>query len=596
MALSSNQLKELQLRAQAEREKRKRKGEWKGAVVAHEEYQHRPLEWIVKHLDVPEHTLRWSLNEGYQRCICDSEVCQGGGKHRWDGDEDPLVLVLETLAGWQDCAVESATGPGKTFLAACIVFWFLACHEDSLTITAAPKKEQLLTQVWKEIGELWPRFQRHFPDAELLTGKIRMKPAIEEKETWAAFAFVAGVGAEEESATKAHGFHREHMLIITEETPGMSWPVLTAFDETRTDDHNLHLALGNPDHRHDPLHVISQRPTVRHIRISAYDHPNVVTGERIVPGAIGQKRLAARVDNLGKGSRLYQSRVRGISPSESEEALIRWDWCEAAAERWDKEEFRQGELALGVDVADNPKGDESAISRWQGACLTEVWSFRAEDAREVATIVAHEIRDPNDPVDPRHVGIDSVGVGASTKNELLRLGIRVRYISGGARAAPGVDVDDLWSLTEEDLEGNIKAAGPTVVEAERFRDLRAQVWWRMREDLRLGRIALPDDEALFSDLTAPTWTTKGGVIVVQSKDEIRETLRRSPDKGDAAVMGNFVRRRRPILPEKIEKHQKHADRDWGLEKLLHRRAKEAERRNKRIMRALAARARRRGRP
>lgn len=592
LALSKQDLEALRMRAQAEKERRIREGVWTGSVQPHVNYQKRPLDWIVTYLAVPEHTLRWSMNEGYGSCICDSEVCQGGGEHVWDGDKDPLVGVLEALADWQDVAVESGTGTGKTFVAACIVLWFLACHEDALVVTAAPKKDQLLKQVWQEIGKLWPRFQNHFKKAELLTGQIRMKPDESDKEAWSALAFTAGVGADEDAATKAQGFHRPHMLIITEETPGMPWPILTAFDETRTDDHNLHLALGNPDHRHDPLHQISERPNVTAVRISAFDHPNVVTGERIVPGAIGAKRLGERIDNLGKGSRLYQSRVRGISPAESEEALIRWDWLEAAAKKWGDEQLREGTMALGVDVADNPDGDDSAIAFWQGACLTEVRVLDVEDAGEVAERVYEAMMEYD--IHPKQVGLDSVGVGASTKNELKRrFGIKVRYLSGGTRATPTVDIDDLWSKRQEDADGTIKPAGQTVVEAERFNNLRSQVWWRMREDLRLGRIALPNDEALFSDLTAPMWTTKSGVIVVEPKEEIKKRLRRSPDKGDAAVMGNFVRRRRPIIEQKSVFDRDGVDRDLGLEKLLARRAKEKKQRDRQVMRVLRQRARRR---
>jgi hypothetical protein len=39
------------------------------------------------------------------------------------------------------------------------------------------------------------------------------------------------------------------------------------------------------------------------------------------------------------------------------------------------------------------------------------------------------------------------------------------------------------------------------------------------------------------------WTTRNGKIAVESKDDIIKRLRRSPNKGDAAVYWNWVRRR-----------------------------------------------------
>ena len=138
---------------------------------------------------------------------------------------------------------------------------------------------------------------------------------------------------------------------------------------------------------------------------------------------------------------------------------------------------------MGGGVADSPTGDKAAIARGQGACCTEVVDFRVRDANEVAQRVYLDATSRDNPVDPRYIGIDSVGVGASAVNELKRLGLKVRLISGGQRAIPRVDTDLLWSETK-DVEGKLRSAGPVVVEAERYDNVRSQVWWTLREDLR----------------------------------------------------------------------------------------------------------------
>jgi hypothetical protein len=558
-------------------EKRRRLGTWGGTIKAHTAYQRRPVEWITTYLEVPIETLRWSLNPEYK-------------DHKWDGDEDPLVQILEALANWEDVGVESATGTGKTFLAACITLWFLACHQDALVAQWAPKEDQLLLFMWKEIGRLFPKFKKHFPTAEMYTGLLRMLPADDTgKETWAAKAFVAGVKADEESATKAQGFHGVHTLHITEETPGIPNPIMVAIKETRTADHNLHLALGNPDHRHDPLHQFCIRPRVRHVRISAYDYPNVVTGKPIVPGAIDKRRLEERIEDLGKGSRLYQSRIRGISPSQAEDALIHHEWCLIAAKKYDLEEYRVGVAGLGVDVANSEGGDKGAIARWQGSCLTEVEDFACPDSNLLGKRVADEIEDEG--IDSRYVAVDPVGVGAGTVNELKRRGIKVREVGGANKTIPGLDKDVLWSETEPDLEGNMRGSGPVVIEAERFDCLRSQMWWRMREDLRNGRIALPNDEELFSDLTLVTFTTRGGKIVVQSKEDLFKSLRRSPNKGDAAVYGNWVRRRIPVKSKVARPLESTTNKDRGLERFFDRQKKRDAREERQLQRRLKKKGR-----
>lgn len=74
-----------------------------------------------------------------------------------------------------------------------------------------------------------------------------------------------------------------------------------------------------------------------------------------------------------------------------------------------------------------------------------------------------------------------------------------------------------------------------------FVNKRAEAWWKFREELDPGQqggsaIALPPDPQLRADLAAPTWklTTRG--IQIESKDDIKARIGRSPDRGDAAVM------------------------------------------------------------
>lgn len=544
------QRKTIVLRARAEKEQRKREGRWKGGMRPHVEYQERPLAWMIEKMGIPEHTLRWSMNAGYD-------------SHAWDGTKDPLLEVLRGLVAWEDVGVESGTGTGKTFLAALVVLWFLACFENSFVISTAPKKDQLSLNLWKEIRFLWPTFERMFPDAELLDLQIRMRGV-----KWSAHGIVAGVGAEEEVAARMKGFHASHMLFIIEEAVGMPPAIMKAIQNTCTAPHNLQLALGNPDSQHDPLHKFCIRPGVRHIRISAYDHPNLVTNNaNLVPGAASWKSVNVRKEEDGEDSPVFQAQVRGISPPQSAHALIRLEWCKAAVARYNDPDLRLGEQALGVDIAESQSGDKGAIARGLGACLTEVESFQCPDATDLADRVFLEAKDEGIP--GRRIGADSAGLGGPVVNYMKKLGLKVQAISGGTRAIPQVDTEELWSEQEEDvLEGRLRPKGGKVVEAERFNNLRSQVWWRMREDLRRGRIALPDDEELLRDLTTPTFRTKNGVIWVEAKEDIVKRLGRSPDKGDAAVMWNWVRSRVPTstkLPPIPTENE--PNRDYGLERI-----------------------------
>lgn len=586
------------MQAQAEKLERERAGEWTATTVPHSEYQTRPLDWIVEKLSVPRHTMQWSLNPEYQHCTCQTEICQGGGPHVWDGDVDPLVQALEAMSRGQSVAISSGTTTGKTFvIGACGTLWFMACFMDAIVISLAPKQALLLKNMWKEIGRMWPRFKKHFPDATLLTGELRMNTEEGQSQVWTASAFGAGVGADEEVAQKLKGFHSARMLFLLEELPGIEDPILNTVIKTATATFNPIVGYGQPEHRHDTLAAFGRNQWVKTIRISALDFPNVVCDREVIPG--GRSRESIRRD-LAQGDGdtnhyLYLSQVRGIAPEESKHALVRREWCEAAAKRWGDQELRDGPLALGADVADKPTGDRCAVSRWQGSVCTEVVAVPAEDASDFARKLYSEIMDADNPVNLRYVGIDSVGVGASAVNELKRLGVRVRMISGGMRAAPGVDVEGRWLDTTTDIEGVVRPTGPIVVEAERYANTRVAVFWRLREDLRLNRIGLPNDPMLFDELTAIEYEDQNGKLVLDKKEKVKVRLGRSPDLADALAYGNWVRARGVVRGKTIAvkpEMRTTSSRDYGLEIRLTAQAKRDAKEKKRLERALARLTRR----
>ena len=493
------------------------------ASLDHVRYQKDPVGWAEAVLGVPAWSLRWSLAEGYHG-------------HETDGTPDPLATALDAIAAGEWTATSSGTGTGKTFGCAVLMLWFLACWKDSVVTTVATKEDQMAKGVWREVGRLFPRFQEHFPDAELTTLRIRMEPW--RGDAWAAWALTAAVKAGEEASTAMAGLHNPDLLILVDECPGVPQAVMNALVNTATGDHNIIAAWGNPDHQADPLATFGRMARVREIRVSALDHPNVVTGRELIPGAASTRSVQMRRDEYGENGALYLSRVRGIAPEQSEHALIRLSWCEAALRRANDPQqgkaLRIGPRSLGVDVAQSENGDQAAIARGVGALLEAVIALPCPNATTLGRQVWVQMKDAG--IRPEHVGVDPIGVGAATVNALDEAceaaGLpRTQRCSGGAKPLPAL---------------SRAADGATMdwlTDANRFRNLRAQMWWQLREDLRNGVIGLPEDRELFRELTVVQFKDEGSVVQIESKDEIRKRLGRSPDRADAVVYWNWVRPR-----------------------------------------------------
>ena len=435
--------------------------------------------------------------------------------HTWDGTPNPFKSILEGLLNNEWVGVESSTGTGKTFTAALIALWFLECFENSVVVTTAPKQEQLTLHIWKEIAKLHPLFAR----GEMSTLRLRMIPGTER---WSLIGFAAGIKTDEESATRAQGFHSRHMLFILEETPGIPAPIITAFQNTCTAPHNLILALGNPDNQYDSLHQFCMMKNVRHIRISGYDHPNVVLDNpELIPGAVSKEGLKRMLDRYGEDSPLYLSRARGISPRQALDSLIKIEWCISSQNKTTTD--IEGLPALGVDAANSLNGDKAAIAFGIGAKLVSIDEFNAPDCNALGKntvmqfVTLHNIL-------PGNIGIDGVGVGAGTVNALKELGINAVNLIG--------------------------SASPFINQGfEKFANLRSQMYWQLREDLRAGMVSLPNSIRLVTELTSIKWTLHNDKITIESKDEIKKRIGHSPNLADAAVYWNWVRVPRNHLNE-----------------------------------------------
>lgn len=501
-------------------------------------YQQCPMYWLEHRFAENPKSFAWSLwGADYD-------------KHDWDGDKDPLAEAWNALANGDWVGVESATGTGKTFWLARIVFWFLDCFENSLVVTTAPKESQLKLHLWTEIARAFNKFKRIRENAELLSLRLIVdasKSTNLEDETagWQAIGFVAGVGASEDSATKAQGFHREHMLIIIEETPGVGFPIMTAFQNTSTGGHNLMLAVGNPDSEVDALHSFCQSNSVRPFRVSALDFPNIVLNDEVVKGAVTTKSIERRKEDYGEDSNLYKSRVRGESPAQSVDSLIKLNWINDICE---PQYLHSGEEAVGIDVANSENGDKAAVAHGYGNVLANLSQFQCPNASHLAynffydDLILKEkdyivykgipktLANKSPYLQPNHIGVDAVGVGVSTVNafnEMLGKKGNVVSLQGGA----------IKEVIPTDKEGKPLYS---------FGSLRAQMYWQLREDIRLGKIqfGLTDKtilKQLIQELVIPKFVAKGDKIEVESKENIKKRLGHSPNLADAVVYWNWVR-------------------------------------------------------
>jgi len=194
-------------------------------------------------------------------------------------------------------------------------------------------------------------------------------------------------------------------------------------------------------------------------------------------------------------------------------------WVRLAQERWKARE--QPDLpmtALGVDVARGGK-DKTVLAprygNWFGPMEKHPGST-TPDGPAVAALVIKAIEGEEDVA----VNVDVIGAGSGAYDSLGLLGVEANPVNVGAGATEGAT----------DKSGKLK-----------FVNKRAELTWKFREALDPDHgddIALPDDPELLADLCALRWTLRINGIQVESKDDVKKRIGRSPDCGDAALLAS----------------------------------------------------------
>lgn len=196
--------------------------------------------------------------------------------------------------------------------------------------------------------------------------------------------------------------------------------------------------------------------------------------------------------------------------------LVPTEWVKAAQARWTDRIAKGNMTCLGLDPARGGM-DKTTVARRHGNWFDKLISMPGavtKDGPTTAGLVAPLIRNG------APVCVDSIGIGSSALDFLNGLGLLVYPVVGSE------------SSVLMDKAGQLK-----------FRNKRAEMYWLMREALdpeNPDPIALPPDTELATDICAVRYkvVTMGrtAAIQIRSKDEIREVLGRSPDKGDAVAM------------------------------------------------------------
>ena len=397
-------------------------------------------------------------------------------------------------------AVASGNGIGKSALVAWLILWGMATMADTRGMVTANTETQLRTKTFAELAK-WYNLCL-FRDWFTLTGTSVLSAQSGHEKSWRYDAIPWSKNNPEAVA----GMHnaKKRLLIIFDEAsaiPDVIWETIEgAF--TDADTQILMLVFGNPTRSNGRFYECFHKRRNRWHTLQV-DSRTISTSNK--------NQLKEWEEDYGEDSDWFRVHVKGQFPSASDMQFIPMSYVEQAVKRPKPHiPYTKTVAIMGVDCA--RFGDDDSV-----ICVRF-----AQNAREFEMRRFHSLD-----------GFQLGGKVAEWYNELIKMGVAkvvINVDTGGIGASP---VD--W-LRHNNYPVNAINFGADPVNKQRYKNLRAEMWGRMREWLKESGCIF-DDQRLIDDLTGVEYDyTPSNQILLESKKSMKERGLASPDSADALAL------------------------------------------------------------
>lgn len=443
------------------------------------------------------------------------------GTKLWKKQKRILKRVMNLQGEYKNkTCVKSCHGIGKSYTAAQIALQFLYTYSPSIVITTAPTFRQVEKTIWKEIRTSYRNAKINL-GGNLSEGTPNLQIL---KDQW----YLSGIATND--GDKLQGIHEDHILIIVDESAGVSESIFEAIEAILTSANAHLLIIGNPTSTTGYFRKAFSEKGWNKITVSAFDTPNFtafgITEEDILNGTWEEKIdgklpypklitpqwVADKYQRWGRESTFVKTRIRAEFDETGSDSIVSLAWLDAAVER-NKELpiiCDSKKIVIGVDVAEH--GRDSSI-----ACIKRnryIQPMKEYKQMKVMELASH-LKLLYESIGANNIKVDTIGVGTGVEGRLEEYDIKTYRVN--VAEGPGGD--------EEEKEKHVNK--------------RAQLYWNLRELLDPDNphaIGIPDDDELIEELLNTKYKLKNGKIQIIAKDDIKAVIGRSPDKADALMI------------------------------------------------------------
>jgi len=436
--------------------------------------------------------------------------------------------IIRSVRDNKNTGVKAAHSVGKTYIEAAILLWFLFSEPNTVVISTAPTGRQVKDLLWKNVNTM-------YGNAKVILGGKCNTTDLVISPSWYATGISTEPGKEAESAVKLQGYHAPRILGIVDEAFGVHKAIWEALDGILSSDGARILAVGNPSTTNNAFATHLKSGLYNKMSISAFNHPNVINKREVIPGAVSYQwvmekiekwceRVDSRIDEYcfkheGQWympNDLFLWKVLGQFPKYAADSLVSPQQVVDAMARKNTAMIER-ESFMALDVA-RFGTDYSVFCRNYNGHYT----FKPFYHYDTAAITGEAIKLLHE-YKPKALAVDCDGLGAGVFDNLVE---RQR--------------DDGMFRDVQIYEIHSGSKPANLGQTEEFLNLRAQMFWLLREDIE--EISIESNEEVLEGLPLIKYFFNSrGKIQIEAKEDYKERVGRSSDYEDALAYCIFMK-------------------------------------------------------
>jgi len=396
---------------------------------------------------------------------------------------DPSVTYL---------SIRSGNGVGKTFMLASLACQYLDTHCPGYAIISGSSWTGVLKTIWPSLRSL-------IANAPVRLGGEVLGSDWRRGNMWGAFC------VSPDKPENISGMHTKNgALVLIDEASALTQEVHEAIMGLCSAEGSKIVYSGNPIRAEGPFYDTFSDPSWVNFQISSEE-----AADQGIPGLATWDWINGLKHQWGEDDPRYRARVKGIFPENIFDALVKLTWLKGLV--IPRPLKPKGYNHLGIDVAG--RGDDKTVFVVRDdRCVQYVEEHPETSMTEVVGLTKRLMEEFH--VKPEHTFMDSTGLG-------------------------GGPCDMLW---DDGVEIQAENFSESASDVQTFLNRRAELFWAVRDGFRPDSLDakqyVPKEyKKILDECTKIKHKpSRKGKIQIESKDDIRRRLGKSPDYADAYAL------------------------------------------------------------